>query len=139
MAVTKAGFKGQVPPELVEARQHFQPSDQYPGQTASGPEQALLVGMVGADAMNAPASKGLPGSGSKPVGPVSGSEQGPRRAGTAQPVPEGEPDSGGANGTWPAGAAKQPGWQVTGAGHGTKRIFTYGPGGGETGVGGVTK
>src|SRR5260370_6559527 len=129
MSITKRSFKGgQVPAELTEARQHFQPSDQYPGQTAAGSEQSLLTGMVGADTMNAPAAKGLPGPGSVPHGPVAGSEQGPRRAGTSQPVPEGELDSGGANGTWPAGAANQPGWQGTGAGHGSKIVKTYGPG-----------
>lgn len=122
MAVTRAGFAGQTP---EERQQHFNPDDLYGANQSA---ESLLLGMVGAEAMNSPAAKGLPGSGSKPTGPIASDESGPRRAGTSQPVPAGNPESTGTAGPLPKSASGVVGSLNTGAGGGRKIIVTYGPG-----------
>jgi len=144
MALTKKGFSGKVPSELVEARQRFQPDDMFgPSEGAAD----LMKGIVGAESMNSPQSKGLDG----PEG-----ETGPRRAGTAQPVPAGNDASTAQNSPFAKGPDGQPVTSTpsgngatqaklstppyatsTGAGSGKKIVKTYGPGGGATGVGGI--
>jgi hypothetical protein len=145
MALTKKGFSGKVPSELTEARQRFQPDDMFgPNEGAAD----LMKGIVGAESMNSPASKGLD-SGAP-------GESGPRRAGTAQPVPAGNDASTGQNSPFAKGADGQPVTSTpsgngatqaklgvppyatsTGAGSGKKIVKNYGPGGGATGVGGI--
>jgi hypothetical protein len=78
-----------------------------------GSTEALLK-QLAAD-QNAPAAKGG----------AAGAPSGPRRAGTAQPVPAGNDASTGANGPLPAGPAKQPGPSTTGAGKGSKTVKRY--------------
>lgn len=110
MALTKKGFESE--------ERAFQPDDQY-GQ--AGPSTEALLDQLAAT-QNAPAAKGLGAPYNAGDGSASSS---PRRHGTAQEVPAGNPASTGAAGPWPKGAANMPGPDNTGAGKGSKTVKTY--------------
>lgn len=105
MTITSKTFEG------GEERQAFQPDDQY--GTGGDSTESLLKQL--AATQNAPAAKGG----------AAGVPSGPRRAGTAQPVPAGNDASTGAAGAWPAGPANQPGPKTTGAGQGSSTVKKY--------------
>jgi hypothetical protein len=123
MAITKKSMTGKSV-DSEERAQPYQPNSSFP----KGGAEDLMKGMVGADLMNSAAAKGLPGGATAPSGSMSGSEEGPRRAGTSQPVPAGNDASTGTAGPWPAGAAGPSGAHVTGAGQGSRVIKTYNKG-----------